>query len=124
MHQYYNYVTDKIVFGQHTRVSLWGEGRDFTFDAVLAPAQALPALPHGGRDRLALLTCSAQISNIVDSPIGVIPVTRDEVSDEWRAAPGNGSKIIEGEIYRPKGAYNLSVQKGLPVGVQVVTQPY
>ena len=98
VHQYYNYVTDKIAFEQQTRVSLWGEARDFTFDAVLAPAQAIPALPHGGCDSLALLACSALISNTVDSPIGVISVTRDEVSDEWRAAPGSGSKIIEGKI--------------------------
>ena len=63
------------------------------------------------------------------SPVGVIPVTRvdstrDEVSAEWRAAPGNGSKIIEGEIYGPKGAYNPSAMQGLPVGVQVVGQPW
>ena len=127
--QYYNLVADKVAFEKRTRVSLWGEGPDFTFDAVLAPVQAIPALPHGGCDRLAPLAGSTLIYNIADSPVGVIPVTRvdparDEVSDEWRAAPGNGSKIIEGEIYGPKGAYNPSAMNGLPVGVQVVGQPW
>jgi amidase len=127
--QYYNLVADKVAFEKRTRVSLWGEGPDFTFDAVLAPVQAIPALPHGGCDRLAPLACATLIYNIVDSPVGIIPVTRvdparDEVSDEWRAAPGNGSKIIEGEIYGPKGAYKPSAMNGLPVGVQVVGQPW
>jgi len=127
--QYHSNVANKIAFEQQTRASLWGEGPDFTFDAVLAPVQAVPALPHGGCDRLAPIACSTLIYNIIDSPVGVIPVTRvdpkrDEVSDEWRAAPGNGSKIIEGEIYGPKGAYNPSAMKGLPVGVQVVGQPW
>jgi amidase len=75
------------------------------------------------------VACSTLMYNIVDSPVGVVPVTRvdatrDELSDEWRAAPGNGSKILEGFLYGSKGAYNAQAMEGLPVGVQVVGQPW
>ena len=67
--------------------------------------------------------------NVVDSPVGVVPVTRvdparDALSDVWRAGPGSGSKILENELYGPKGAYDPSAMKGLPVGVQVVGRPW
>ena len=131
MHQYYSYVADKLAFEQQTRASLWDARgpENLALDAVLAPVQAIPGLPHGGCDRLAPLACATLMYNIVDSPVGAVPVTRvdparDELSDEWRAAPGNGSKILESEIYGPKGAYNARVMEGLPVGIQVVGQPW
>ena len=131
MHKYYNYVADKVAFERKTRKSLWDPRgpENLPLDAVLAPVQAIPALPHGGCDRLAPLACATLIYNIVDSPVGVIPVTRvdparDELSDEWRAAPGDGSKILEKDIYGPKGAYDARVMEGLPVGIQVVGQPW
>jgi len=131
VHQYYTYVADKLAFEKKTRASLWGaaEPDNLALDAVLAPVQAIPALPHGGCDRLAPLACATLMYNIVDSPVGVVPVTRvdpahDELSDEWRAAPGNGSKILEGQLYGPKGAYNAQAMEGLPVGIQVVGQPW
>ena len=125
--QYYNYVADKLALEQQTREAVWGG--DLPIDAVLAPVQAVPALPHGGCDRLMPLGCSTLIWNVVDSPVGVIPITRvdparDELSDEWRAAPGDGSKLLEGELYGPKGAYDPSAMEGLPVGVQVVGRPW
>jgi amidase len=125
--QYYNLVADKLALEHQTREAVWGG--DLAIDAVLAPVQASPAVPHGGCDRLMPLGCSTLIWNVVDSPVGVIPVTRvdparDELSDEWRAAPGHGSKLLEGELYGPKGAYDPSAMKGLPVGVQVVGRPW
>jgi Asp-tRNA(Asn)/Glu-tRNA(Gln) amidotransferase A subunit family amidase len=123
VHEYYNYVAGKLALEQQTREYLWGG--ELAIDAILAPVQAIPAVPHGGCDRLMPLGCSTLIWNMVDSPVGVIPVTRvdpacDELSDEWRGAPAEGSKILEGEIYGPKGAYNPSAMRGLPISVQVV----
>jgi Asp-tRNA(Asn)/Glu-tRNA(Gln) amidotransferase A subunit family amidase len=125
--QYYNYVAEKLALERRTREAVWGG--DLRIDAVLAPVQAIPALPHGGCDRLMPVGCSTLIWNLADSPVGVIPVTRvdpalDELSDEWRAAPGDGSKLLEGELYGPKGVYDPSAMKGLPVGVQVVGRPW
>jgi len=131
VHKYYSYVADKLAFEKQTRATLWDarEPENLALDAVLAPVQAIPALPHGGCDHLAPLACATLMYNIVDLPVGVVPVThvdpaRDELSDEWRAAPGNGSKILESEIYGPKGAYNTRAMEGLPVGIQVVGQPW
>ena len=127
VHQYYNYVAGKLAFENKTRESLWGA--EPGLDAVLAPVQSIPALPHGGCDRLAPLACATLMYNVVDSPVGVVPVTRvdaarDQLSDEWRTAPGNGSKLLEKEIYGPKGAYDVQAMGGLPVGVQVVGRPW
>jgi Asp-tRNA(Asn)/Glu-tRNA(Gln) amidotransferase A subunit family amidase len=127
VYQYHNYVADKLAFEQQTREALWS--RDLPIDAVLAPVQAIPAVPHGGCDRLMPLGCSTVIWNLVDSPVGVIPVTRvdparDELSDEWRAGHGGGSKILDNAIYGKKGAYNPSAMRGLPVGIQVVGKPW
>jgi amidase len=130
MHEYYTLVAAKAEFEQQARDSLWGDRSSPTvLDAVLAPVQAIPALPHGGCDRLAPLACATLLYNVVESPVGVVPVmrvdpARDELSDEWRAAPGNGSKILEGAVYGPNGAYNATAMAGLPVGVQVVGQPW
>ena len=128
VHEYYNYVADKLAFEKQTRASLWSAAEP-RLDAVLAPVQAIPALPHGGCDRLAPIACATLMYNVVDSPVGVVPVTRvdaaqDQLSDAWRAAPGNGSKILESELYGPKGAYNVQAMEGLPVGIQVVGQPW
>ena len=123
--QLYEYVVDKAAFEQEVRANLWGA----PMDAILAPVQAVPAVPHGGCDRLIPLACSTVLYNIVDSPVGVIPVTRvdatrDGLSDEWRAAPGNGSKLLEGAMYGPNGAYDPQAMEGLPVGVQVIGEAW
>ncbi|KAH9166728.1 amidase [Lactarius sanguifluus] len=108
-----------------TRAALWNT----PLDAVLAPVQAVPAVPHGGCDRLAPLACSTLLYNVVDSPVGVVPVTRvdatrDALSDVWRAAPGNGSKLLEDTLYGPNGAYDASAMEGLPVGVQIIGEAW
>jgi Asp-tRNA(Asn)/Glu-tRNA(Gln) amidotransferase A subunit family amidase len=127
VHQYYKHVAEKLAFEQQTREVLWGG--DLAIDAVLAPVHPIPATPHNSTKRLTLLGCSTMIWNIVQSPVGVVPVTRvdparDELTDEWRAAPSEGSKIFEGEIYGPTGVYDPFAMRGLPVGVQIVGRPW
>ena len=46
------------------------------------------------------------------------------ISARSTVTPGNGSKLIKGEVYGPKGAYNPPAINGLPVGVQVVGHPW
>ena len=125
--QFYECITNRRAFEQQTRAALWGAPR--SLDAVIAPMQAVPAVPHGGCDRLIPIACSTILYNIVDSPVGVIPVTRidaarDGLSDEWRAAPGNGSKLLEGALYGPNGAYDPQAMEGLPVGVQIIGEAW
>ncbi|KAH9057421.1 amidase [Lactarius vividus] len=125
--KYYDYVAAKLAFERETRGTLWSDAGGL--DAVIAPVQAVPAVPHGGCDRLAPLACSTLLYNIVDSPVGVVPVTRvdparDALSDAWRAAPGAGSKILERGLYGPKGAYDVRAMEGLPVGVQIVGEAW
>ena len=125
--QYYDYVADKLAFEEAARGTLWSGAQ--SLDAVIAPVQAAPGIPHGGCDRLAPLACATLLYNIVDSPVGVVPVTRvdparDALSDEWREAPGAGSKLLERELYGPKGAYDVHAMEGLPVGVQIVGEAW
>ena len=126
--QYNDYVADKLTFERATRGTLLS-GAPSGLDAIIAPVQAVPAVPHGGCDHLAPLACSTLVFNVVDSPVGVVPVTRvdparDALSDTWRAAPGGGSKLLERELYGPKGAYDVRAMEGLPVGVQIVGEAW
>lgn len=123
--QFYEYVADKAAFERQTRAALWSA----PLDAIIAPVQSMPALPHGGCDNLNPIACATLVYNVVDSPVGVVPVTRvdaarDALTDEWRAAPGNGSKLLENEMYGPKGAYDPQVMEGLPVGVQIIGEAW
>ncbi|KAI0259766.1 amidase signature domain-containing protein [Gloeopeniophorella convolvens] len=128
--QYYDLTAEKLAFERRWRAAVWGPQADGqTFDAILAPVQALPAVPHGGCDTLSPLAAATILYNIVDSPVGVVPVTRvdaekDALSDAWRNGPGSGSKLIEKDMYGPKGAYNPKAMHGLPVGIQIVGRPW
>ena len=35
-----------------------------------------------------------------------------------------GSKLLERELYGPKGAYDVRAMEGLPVGVQIVSEAW
>ena len=123
--QFYDYVAKTAAFERQTRAALWSA----PLDAVLAPVRAVPAVPHGGCDRLAPLACATLLYNVVDSPVGVIPVTRvgaecDGLSDAWRATPGNGSKLLESALYGPNGAYDAQAMEELPVGVQIIGEAW
>lgn len=68
--------------------------------------------------------------NVIDSPVGIVPVTRvdpttDRLSDDWRNESGHGSQMIERELYLKKDApYDPEKMKGLPVSVQVIGRSY
>ncbi|KAF8325793.1 amidase signature enzyme [Cantharellus anzutake] len=58
------------------------------FDAIIAPAFAVPALPHGMTKTLSPLAVATFLYNVVESAVGVIPVTRvdpqlDQLTEEW-----------------------------------------
>ena len=82
-----------------------------------------------GCDRLAPLACGTIVYNIVDSPVGVVPVTRvdpelDAVTEEWFSGPDRGSRLLERLVYGKNGMYDPQEMRGLPVGVQIVGKPW
>lgn len=67
--------------------------------------------------------------NVIDSTVGVLPVTRvdlsrDVVPDNFLAG-SPGSRILERRVYSSTDpAYDAAKMHGLPVGVQVVGQAW
>jgi hypothetical protein len=88
--KYYNYIVDKLAFERQTCAAHSHAG-----DPRIATWRLRS--PHCWHARTLVWY------NVVDSPVGVVPITRvdpvrDEPSDEWRGAPGSGSKILESDI--------------------------
>ncbi len=78
---------------------------------------------------MSALGASTILYNVVDSPVGSIPVTRvdpslDGITPEWsdpKIGTGHGSPLVEGFLYKGKKAfYDAEKMAGLPVGVQIV----
>jgi amidase len=97
------------------------------FDAIIAPGMAAPALPHGATTNLSPLANGTFYYNVIDSPVGAIPVTivdptRDKLTQEWWEGNGGyrgGSWILNNRLYgarREGGVYDVEKMKGLPVG--------
>ena len=82
----------------------------------------LTALCYSGCATLSPLAAATILYNIVDSPVGCIPVTRvdpskDEVTKDWFEGPGHGSKLSERQIFEGKSpVYDANI----PAGVQIV----
>lgn len=79
---------------------------------------------------VAALSAATILYNIVDSPVGTIPVTHvdpelDGLTPEWldrKVGTGHGSPILERLLYNSGSwsIYDAKKMAGLPVGVQVV----
>ncbi|GAA5848469.1 hypothetical protein JCM9279_006575 [Rhodotorula babjevae] len=111
-----------------TRKLLWSH---HAFDAVLCPPQATPALKHGETWNLSPLALATIQWNVVDSTVGLVPVTRvdpqlDALDEAFRRqlASAPGSSLVEKRVYGPGGVYDAHDMAGLPVGVQVVGRRY
>jgi len=126
-----------------TNFQVWNK---YGFDGIIAPVQALPQLPHGcvtitwltqiqiyvefwthrGCTNFNSLAAATILYNVLDHPVGVVPVTRvdpakDKLPEEWLTGPSLGSRILESGIYKSKiPVYNPEATKGMPVSIQVV----
>ena len=78
---------------------------------------------------IASLACHSFLYNLIDHPVGTVPVTRvdpaeDELTEEWTdlaIGDGHGSSVLEGMLYKgDKAVYNAEKMAGLPIGLQVV----
>ncbi|KAG8996647.1 hypothetical protein FRB94_008144 [Tulasnella sp. JGI-2019a] len=100
------------------------------FDGLVCPVNALPTIPHGTCADLAPLALTTALFNVVDHPVGVVPVTRvdkakDQLTDEWRESGAKGSSFIYAKAYEgKKPAYDATAMHGIPIGVQIVGKPW
>lgn len=85
-------------------------------DALLCPAYATPAVPHGTSGELLLGASYSAVFNALGFPAGVVPVTRVHVTEARRTdARGRLGRL----------ARRIDEQSaGLPVGVQVAAPPW
>ncbi|GAA5966667.1 hypothetical protein JCM3765_007267 [Sporobolomyces pararoseus] len=106
-------------------------------DFVVCSTQATPALKHGQTWDLSPLAIGTILYNVVDSAVGLIPVTHvsselDALTPEFYTkiasdSPTRGSKLVEGRVYGTsidtpieKRIYDAKAMEGLPVGIQLV----
>ncbi|WOO83522.1 Fatty acid amide hydrolase 1 [Vanrija pseudolonga] len=94
------------------------------YDFILSPVQAVPALEHGRTKELSPLAIHTIFYNVLDSTVGVVPITR--VDPDKDAAPADytagstGSWLLEKRVYGGDDpAYDATKMAGLPVAVQV-----
>ncbi|KAG8988139.1 hypothetical protein FRB93_004294 [Tulasnella sp. JGI-2019a] len=96
------------------------------FDGLICPVNALPVIGHGTTKDLSVLGFATGVYNVVDHPVGIVPVTRvdkakDTLSDTWRESGVKGSSLMYGKIYEQREPlYDATKMHGIPVAVQVV----
>lgn len=101
---------------RNTWFNWWSEPSQ-SFDCILCPGNATPALPHGAMHD-AVSSCGYTfLWNMLDYSAGIIPVTKvdaekDALSKHWK--PSNG---VEKGAYKHYDAVKMA---GLPIAVQVV----
>ena len=87
-----------------------------TYDAVVCPVSALPALRHGSAARLVVAAAPCLLANLLDLPAGTVPVTRVRPEEKGRRGSSR-DPVVEAARATDRGS------RGLPVGVQVVGVP-
>ncbi|EST07257.1 Amidase [Kalmanozyma brasiliensis GHG001] len=131
---------------RHRFVDKWNHivWHDMALDAIIAPTQACPAVPHGGATHTSTQAGSTVLFNITEASVAVLPVLRVDPArdshkrkdyesatpeqranfDRWESETcwRSTSKICNYLLYST--AYDAEKMEGLPVGVQVVTRPY
>ena len=87
---------------------------------MICPAQVLPAPPSGTTGSLGTIgACYTSVYNLLDFPAGVVPVTRVTQQDDDDLSGYPEDDMWTRDVKKvAKGAV------GLPIGVQVVTQPF
>ncbi|KIK28316.1 hypothetical protein PISMIDRAFT_91581 [Pisolithus microcarpus 441] len=99
----------------------------YQFDGIIAPVQALPVIPHGACAYLSGIASTTVSFNVIDSPVGIVPVTRvdaslDQLSPNFKPGETGGSTMFEKWMYQngSRTVYNPQEMAGIPVGVQIV----
>nr|XP_019015143.1 amidase [Kwoniella pini CBS 10737]OCF53924.1 amidase [Kwoniella pini CBS 10737] len=119
--EFWQFTARRDIYANAFRKLVW---EDLKFDMLLCPVQAVPALKHGTTKLLSPVSVSTILFNVVDSTVGVIPVTRVNQALDTHPADylndSEGSWLLEKRVYDKDGAYDAEKMHGLPVGVQIV----
>ncbi|KAI5834825.1 amidase signature enzyme [Schizophyllum commune Tattone D] len=118
--EFWKFTAERDAFAHDFYENVWEKHQ---LDGIIAPVLATPQLPHGGCKTLTPMACGTALYNLVDSPVGILPVSRvdpekDALTDAWRSEAGHGSKMLEKELYSK--FYDPVAMKGMPIAVQVV----
>ncbi|KAG2359185.1 amidase signature domain-containing protein [Suillus spraguei] len=114
---------NKVAAAWYEQISVWDK---YGFDGIIAPVQSLPVIPHGGATYLSVLAAATITYNVIDSPVGTIPVMRvnpdtDNLSTDFVVGASGRSKMFETRMYLGKNpVYDPKAMEGIPVGVQLV----
>ncbi|KAF7310294.1 hypothetical protein MIND_00403400 [Mycena indigotica] len=106
-------------------------------DGIIAPMLATPHIPLGSWAGVFQIVSATALYNVVNSPVGVLPVTRidpalDALTPEWTSPPKDmplttvykalylGGSPLAPAHHAKSPAYNAEKMAGMPVAVQVV----
>lgn len=91
-------------------------------DALVCPAYATAALPHGGSRGFTLASSYSIVFNALQMPAGVVPVTRVRAAETAR--PVDGDRRGRRDRLVVQAVQVDATSAGLPVGVQVAGRPW
>ncbi|KAH0582754.1 hypothetical protein H2248_010669 [Termitomyces sp. 'cryptogamus'] len=120
---YTTLVAEREAFIKAFSREVWNK---YDCDGIIAPVQAVPQLPHGGCNNFSALAAATILYNVLDHPVGCLPVThvdpsKDQISPEWTAGLGHGSSLLErGVFYSKMPLYNPIQSAGMPIGIQII----
>lgn len=72
------------------------------------------------------LPATTSLYNLVDHPIGIVPVThvdkaKDQLDKAWEGSGDKGSPMLYNRLYEGKKPYyDAAAMHGIPVGIQIV----
>ena len=112
-HEYWQWIVQR----DKLKHSLLYRMRAERVDALLCPGLGLPAFPHNASVLLNMACSYAFVYNLFNFPCGVLPVTT--VRDDEQTYDGGGDLSFQRAAHAA-----MQGSAGLPVGVQVVTEPW
>lgn len=89
----------------------------------------LTLLQLSGAEDAGLLAIGTILYNVVDSPVGILPVShvdpsKDHLEDAWTTEK-YGAATVDHELYKSKKPlYDPQAMAGMPIGIQVVGRKY
>ena len=98
----------------------WWNQPEQQFDFILCPANATPALPHGGMHD-AVSSCGYTfLFNLLDYACGVMPVTKVDATLDKLSAEERMTVVTNGVARGAYKWYDAKEMEGLPCAVQIV----